>query len=503
MDAHSFYKKSQKGRKKKKNFFDSMLYELGLKKKKKRKQPHNNDSKQSDQNNNLNKALDNQPIESKHISHSNKAGPGIFEEVLINLGLKKNTYKKVKSKRLPKKTSVPPVELLNTEKREEKKRRHRKIYIERKKRKEKKAQKAQKKEKRKAFFKKLRHFFVKEEKTKLEIEEKIEIGEIVDPDDPTKVIKKYKYKYKKPDKKKKKKKEQRENALLRFFSDINIPEEGPINLKVFAIVFLNSLIIFLFTFFIIDFLNKLITIITANHFKIMVQLFYYKMDFPIGYTSPLWTFESVRTIFSAGPIFCLSIGILSYRLFMIIRKAPGLIKLFFLWMAFHGFVNFFGAYVAGVITTSRFGHVPQWFYFTEAADFVTAMFALISMIIIGWFSKRSFLQTASSYTIIKTENRLTFLLSLVIIPYIIGTSILILMKMPNNSDYDTIIHVTMLALVIPVIINYKARFKTHIYEKIEKVRFDWWYFALLILFFVIYRFGMDSGISFGVKNVIL
>jgi hypothetical protein len=164
---------------------------------------------------------------------------------------------------------------------------------------------------------------------------------------------------------------------------------------------------------------------------------------------------------------------------------------------------FFGAFTAGVITTSGFGHVPQWFYFSTVANFVGSMLALSCLAVIGFYSRRSFLQCAMSYRIISHEYRLIYLISQSLIPFFIGTIILILLKVPNNTLYESIIHGTMLILIIPLILNYRENIKTHLYEKMDIIRIDYMYLVLTLILFIIIRYGLSSGVSFGVKNVIL
>ncbi|MFC2100938.1 hypothetical protein ACFLRZ_03815 [Bacteroidota bacterium] len=471
MEESTQHRKHYKRKKKHRTgYFYEILYELGLAKKRKPKSRKAYKKPESSQEDKLSNSFSELEKSKKSYSY--------FNQVLYELGLgsKPNVHHRKRIEKLP---DPKPVIIPKTEPSKEiKKRKKKKNYAYRL-----LVDLGLIKDKR---YRRKRHKKPVVAKPKLTPEEELR-------------IKKRKYRIKRMQRKWRK----QESAFYQFFRSINIPREGKLGFKVYAIIAINSTILFIFTFHIVNFINKLVTTIVANHYKVLTIMYYHKMEFPIGYTSPLWTFESVRTIFSSGPIACLIVGIIFYRFFYMIRKGPGLLKLFFLWMAFHSLNMFFGAFTSGVITTSGFGYVPQWFYFSTVANFVGSMVALSCLAAIGFYSRKSFLQCAMSYRIISHEYRLLYLISQALFPYVLGTVILIMLKMPNNPIYEGIIHGTMLLMIIPLLLNYKENIKTHLYEKTDRIKIDYWYFVLSIVIFVIIRYGFSSGISFGVKNVII
>jgi hypothetical protein len=94
---------------------------------------------------------------------------------------------------------------------------------------------------------------------------------------------------------------------------------------------------------------------------------------------------------------------------------------------------------------------------------------------------------------------------MVILPVIIGTTILILLKIPNNFYYsssdeayfETFKLSTILLFLIPLMMAFGSFNETYFDEEPRKIRFYWKFFVLAVIIWGVFRFGLSSGIHFG------
>jgi hypothetical protein len=181
-------------------------------------------------------------------------------------------------------------------------------------------------------------------------------------------------------------------------------------------------------------------------------------------------------------------------------------KLFFLWLAFHSFNMFFGAYVAGFITDQGFGYVVNWLYLRFAIRFALVMLSLLVMMIIGYFTTKTLLETSNSVQRINKHNKPYFILTQALIPWILGSAILVLIKIPDKDPqheniivYDLIILGTLLFAIVPTFFNRKARPDTLRFKSKKRMKFIWLYMLVAILLIVAYRIGLDDGLHFYIR----
>ncbi len=100
--------------------------------------------------------------------------------------------------------------------------------------------------------------------------------------------------------------------------------------------------------------------------------------------------------------------------------------------------------------------------------------------IIGYYSASKFLDTSKSAFRVKQENKGKFLLFQAVLPWLIGSLIIILVKIPNNMPYDTGNLVTLIFAVVPVLFNRYAR-PTVSFEKERKpTKIKWLYIVIFL-----------------------
>jgi hypothetical protein len=270
----------------------------------------------------------------------------------------------------------------------------------------------------------------------------------------------------------------------------------------------NSTMLYIAAYMVAFFTYQFAVIFIASHYDIDSVLYYYEVYFPCGNSSPLWSRFNIILITLAGPMISIIMGTIYHRI-VLKRISKPTNKLFVLWLTFHSINMFFGAFVAGIITDQGFGYVADWMYMHVAFKFMFAIIAIFILAILGFYTARYFLETATSVYRIKSKNRLAFFIAQGIVPWLVGGLILYTIKYPtilpqhvNILVYDTIILGTLIFMVIPIIFNTKA--KPKIIDKYSRSKrgINWIMVAAVVLLLVLFRWGLSGGLHFVIKFVV-
>ncbi len=254
----------------------------------------------------------------------------------------------------------------------------------------------------------------------------------------------------------------------------------------------NSTVLFIIAYLTVYMLYQLTVLIVASKWKLDSVLLYYDLAF--NDYSPLWSRSNIIAVTLSGPIISLLIGFLAYRFFSTRKKVKGFVKLFFLWMALIGFNLFLGAWATGISFDQGFGYVAAWLYLNVFWQIFIALIFLFILGIIGYYSVPKFLDTSKSAYRVRTENRTKFLFFQVILPWFIGSIIILLIKLPNNMPYDTGNLITLVFAIAPMIFNKFAR-PTVAFEKEKKpTNIRWLYIVLFVVLILAYRIGLNNGL---------
>jgi len=225
------------------------------------------------------------------------------------------------------------------------------------------------------------------------------------------------------------------NIKLLIRHIFGIPEHRSLK-QSYWIISLNSLIIFLLSYFVIFYIGQFITLIVARSFDYSLIFFYHKIFYSIS--GGEWTPDAVKILYSITPLSGLFIGIISIFIYSAFKETEGLLKLFFLWSFINGMSVFFGALLFGTLLNQGFGWVIAWLYFRDTGKMVFALLAVFSLVAVGRFSARSLFISGNTYfNFIDQSNRKFFFFSQVILPIFFGTFLIILLKLPTAFYYQT------------------------------------------------------------------
>ena len=226
----------------------------------------------------------------------------------------------------------------------------------------------------------------------------------------------------------------------------------------------NSAGLYILAYLVIYLVYQLTGSLVASNFGIDSVLYYYELYFPIGNASPLWTRSNIIIITLASPFISVLISIILLKGVLVRQKLNPQLRLFLLWVAFHGATHFLGAFVAGIVTSQGFGYVANWMYMNVFFRILVSLVFLFLMTLTGYFSAGYVLETIPP-GIRQQRWRLSLALgSRLIIPWLMGGFLIMIVKYPNAAPqhgnitiYDAVIIATMGFLVIPAFFNFKAR----------------------------------------------
>ena len=261
-----------------------------------------------------------------------------------------------------------------------------------------------------------------------------------------------------------------------------------------------------------------VTVITANAFRIPVEVSFSGISFPISDYSPLWTGDAIRLIFISGPGACLLCAFVFLGWFLMLPGRRVFLRDLGFWMFFHGFNLAFGGIIAGVLTSSGFAWFAKWIYLNETARFFIALSSVFLLGLIGLALARPVLQSAPALWFIRDGLRLRFAFARLVLPWAGGTLILLMLRLPVLPLHDLILLLTPGVMLAATIAGMKAHrdFELEVYfldSPIQKdqdsdpreMRYEppsqykvyWVLLAMILVAMIAYRMLFADGIVFG------
>ena len=295
------------------------------------------------------------------------------------------------------------------------------------------------------------------------------------------------------------------NNTLRFIRGLNplhLPRllkhaaENRENINGFVVIALHSTLLFVAAYLFIFFIGLITSVISGLFFNYHSILYFHEVVWLVK--PEQWYGDSVKMIFSSGPIISGILGVIMAILFAQLRTGRGLFKLFLLWGALHGFNAFFGSLLTGSIFGKGLGHALEWSYFSDTEKVIFSIISILALVLIGVFSARSFLISANSYYPHLEKRKLgSFLWAQLIIPFLAGSLLVGAVMFPEILLYDMTVMYIMFITILSVIIS--SRFYPTLYSEDEHIGIAPRVRLILpaLLFIILYRLVLGIGIPFG------
>lgn len=267
------------------------------------------------------------------------------------------------------------------------------------------------------------------------------------------------------------------------------------------VTLVNSTVFYILAYLVLYYISQYITIFTASFYDIPAVLYSYRIYWPLYTYSTLYTRAALIVIFGTGPIACLVIGVVFYRLYLFLRSKLNYLKVFLIWIIYHSLNLFFGAYIVGVITRTGFIYTSEWLFLSNVFDVEEIVLLIVSVVVLvisGYYGTRQVMMASVSNKVLEPRRRVFYIIFQLLIPWLIGNGALILMNTPNNPDELLLSYVTSILLIVPALSNFNTPTlqNIRIAKMPGKVSVRWIYVVVAILAMVLIRFGLAGGISF-------
>ena len=272
------------------------------------------------------------------------------------------------------------------------------------------------------------------------------------------------------------------------------PSTTKLSIKNFWAIVVNSTSTFVLAYLFVFYINLLLKAMLAGVFGYPVTFTHNTIYYLIENYE--WTQDSVRLIYSAGPILLLVFGIISLMIHTSLSDEEGRTKVFFVWFALHAFNFVFSGLIIGNIFTLGVGHVFNWLYMHDTTKMIVALVGFFGLLLSAIVVTKPITSTAISYfNRLDEKNAPFFIMSQIIVPFILGSGIIVLYFLPGaefQEMYSWIV-LGVLLLIISGRINSMEPIQFDMEDRTVGV--SWVVFIFTILLVLALRFGLEKAIS--------
>ena len=269
--------------------------------------------------------------------------------------------------------------------------------------------------------------------------------------------------------------------------------------KDYLIYFINSTAAFISTYFIISILRSLAGILIAYECDINSLLFLNKIEFLVPQNSNLWTFDSTLSVFFSGPFFSFFLGAILSIYYLTKRKRNTFFDIFLFWAFINAFGLFFSSVLADLITNTGIVYALDSMNFGHSIRIIIFISTIYLMIHPGALSIKVFVFSSDSVLIKTFRKRITYLISIILLPWFFGSLIILSIISPPFSKYYIFILLFMVLFLISVLYPKNYSLKTE--NRIHKMnRINWIFIISNVVLILLLRYYLNSGINLFANN---
>ena len=290
--------------------------------------------------------------------------------------------------------------------------------------------------------------------------------------------------------------------LLKRGSLFSTPDLSPFDYKdksiipkgAFTIITINSVFLFLLAYLLMFIITQFATAISASAFNIPAIIYYNEIDFL--QRGQDWTSDQVIAVFSTGPLISLLIGVLLVALYIHVADDPGLLRLLVIWMILFASINFFGELLVGAILNQGFGYVIMYMFIMDTGKIILTLFGFVALFSLGLLFSRLFMFSGNIYfNDLHRYNRRKFIYCQFLFPYLIGTAVIFLIKLPVINPFELSLLGSMILILIPISIKGFTVQDLYFDEEPRKIRISVYFVLATILLLIAFRIVFGIGIK--------
>jgi MYXO-CTERM domain-containing protein len=264
----------------------------------------------------------------------------------------------------------------------------------------------------------------------------------------------------------------------------------------FLKVFLNATACYLLAYQLVNFLYQASMVYVARSANVPGFWNLGGVRFELGDSG--WRRDMVLDVYSTGPALMLLLGGLCFLLFWRRRQQPGLGKLLLLWVALHATNTVLGGLLADTVTQSGSWYVPNWLLGAGATwpSMVLGLLFAAVQVVLGFLAAEPFLQAQDSHTIMQFDRRAHLVVYALAGPWLAGSLLLALSKLPHLSINESLHYATMSLLLIPLAMGCQREFLSERELRPRATRVAWGLVLLALLGMLAWRIALGAGVAF-------
>lgn len=212
-----------------------------------------------------------------------------------------------------------------------------------------------------------------------------------------------------------------------------------------------------------------------------------------------WWRLAIIAINGIGPFVSLVLAFAAYTWYWRrLRAKRGLFKLLVLWVALHALNLGLGALLADNFTQTGFWFVPSWvFQLGNVPNVLAGIVAGLGQIAMGYFAGVPFLQAHDSKTVMRYQNRRRMVMYTIILPYVFGTVIICVSRLPDLSLSETVRLVTMGLLVVPMTLGCLSELFGSTVRGPKNTHVAWGMMGLGVILLLVWHLFLYPAVQFG------
>lgn len=275
------------------------------------------------------------------------------------------------------------------------------------------------------------------------------------------------------------------------------PTTSPSARGKFTKLFLNATACYLLAWLVVNFIGQAAQVVMARRAYVPGRWDLGGVRFVLG--DGAWRRDMVLAVYGLGPALVLALGVGAFGWFWLRqRQRRGLVKLLLLWLAFHATNHVFGGLLADTVTHSSSWYVPNWLVGaggTWPSMALGLLFGLVQ-VVLGFLAAVPFLLAQDSHTILRFERRPQLVMYTITGPWLVGSLLLALSKLPHLSVNEVFHYATMTLLLVPLALGCQQEFFNENEALPYPTHVAWGLVGLALLGLLAWRLALGAPVAF-------
>ena len=263
----------------------------------------------------------------------------------------------------------------------------------------------------------------------------------------------------------------------------------------FRVVFLNATACYLVAYQLVALVYQAGTALMARRQGVPGTWSLGGVHFELGDSG--WRPSMVLAVYGAGPALVLGLGALAFGLFWKRqRHRRGLTKILLFWLVLHALSASMGGLLADTVTQSGSWYVPNWLL-GGGGTWPSAVLGLLlaaGQLVVGYLAAIPFLVAQDSHTVLQFERRGQLVRATLLGPWLVGSLLLAISRLPYLSINESLRFGVMLLLVGPLALGCLQESFSQKKWTPSPTRTAWGLLALALLALAAWRLALAGGV---------